>query len=510
MRVGPTVEEQGVLTALVRRFRGQVEERLAARAARQARLDAGERLGFLPETRAIREGDWRVAPAPDDLRDRRVEITGPTDRKMMINALNSGASVYMADLEDSTAPTWENLCRGQENLADAVRGTLAFTAPDGREYRLGETLAKLMVRPRGWHLWEPRVRVDGRPSPAGLIDAGWFLLRNAREQRARGATPALYLPKLESHLEAALWEEVLTHLEQALDLPRGTVRVTVLIETLPAAFEMDEILFALRDRILGLNCGRWDYLFSFLKVHRADPAFVLPDRGAVGMDRPFLRAYTRRVVETCHRRGAYAIGGMAAQIPIKSDPEANERALAAVRADKEREVAQGHDGTWVAHPGLVGLAREVFDRGMPGPHQLHVRLGDLGDAAELERVPEGPKTEAGLRLNARVSVEYLAAWLDGVGCVPIDHRMEDAATAEISRTQLWQWVRHGVRLDDGRPVTAGLVSAVLDEEAAALARRLPPARVAEARALVEDLVRAPELTDFLTLPACEALFHREE
>ncbi|MCB9683702.1 MAG: malate synthase A [Alphaproteobacteria bacterium] len=498
-------EALGFVAELVQAFRPEVRARLAGRGERQARLDAGERLALLPETRSVREGDWTVRSAPADLLDRRVEITGPTDRKMMINALNSGASVFMADLEDATAPTWDNVVEGQVNLRDAARGTIAWDSPDGRAYRLVERPAVLMVRPRGWHMLEPHVLIDGEPATAALVDAGLFLFHDARTLLERGSGPYLYLPKLESHLEARLWEQVLAHAERKLGLPPGSVRVTVLIETLPAAFEMDEILYELRVRIVGLNCGRWDYIFSFIKRHRADPAFVLPDRGEVGMTRPFLAAYTRRVVETCHRRGAHAIGGMAAQIPIKNDPVANEAALAAVRADKEREVAQGHDGTWVAHPGLVAVAKEVFDRGMPGPNQLHVRLGDLGDPSRLLEVPKGPRTEAGLRTNARVAVEYVAAWLMGNGCVPIDHRMEDAATAEISRTQIWQWVHHGARLDDGRVVDAALVRAVLDEEVAGLAGRLPQDRLEQARSLVERLCLQPELEEFLTLAASAVL-----
>jgi malate synthase len=495
------------VTDLTRRFGDEISGLLAARTERQGRLDAGERLGFLEETRAVREGGWRVRPPPADLRDRRVEITGPTDRKMMINALNSGASTFMADLEDATSPTWDNVVQGQVNLHDAARRTIRFTAPEtGKPYELADRTAVLMVRPRGLHLVERHLQIDGRPVPAALFDAGLFLFHNAAELVRRGTGPYLYLPKLESHREAALWEQILAYAERRLGLEPDTVRVTVLIETIPAAFEMDEILHALRTRIVALNCGRWDYIFSFVKRHREHPAFLLPDRGAVGMDREFLDAYARLAIRTCHRRGAHAIGGMAAQIPIKSDPEANARALAAVRADKEREVALGHDGTWVAHPGLVGLAREVFDAGMPGPNQVDRVPEDRPiDADALLAVPTGPRTEAGLRLNARVALQYVATWLDGTGCVPIDHRMEDAATAEISRIQLWQWVRHAATLDDGRTVTAALVSDAVAEEAVGLRGTVPDDRLEAAHRLVRELILDREPREFLTVAAYEVL-----
>jgi malate synthase len=495
-----TAEVLELVADVVREFRPRVAERLAARVERQRRFDDGERPRFLESTRAVREGDWRVAPAPPELRDRRVEITGPTDRKMMINALNSGAKVFMADLEDSTTPTWDNLLQGQVNLLDAARRTLAWDAPDGRRYELRDPLAVLFVRPRGWHLVERNVAVEGEPIPGALLDATVFLARCARPLLDRASGPYLYLPKLESHLEARLWNDVLGYLERRLGLDYGTVRVTVLIETLPAAFEMDEILYELRDRITGLNCGRWDYIFSFVKCRRADPTAILPDRDQVTMTQPFLRAYARLCVETCHRRGAHAMGGMAAQIPIKNDPRANDLALAAVRADKEREVADGHDGTWVAHPGLVPVATEVFDRVMPGPNQLDRRWPELEVGADdLLAVPTGTRTLRGLRTNLRVAAEYLSAWLAGTGCVPIDHRMEDAATAEISRVQVWQWLHHGVTLDDppGMRVTPELVREVLDQECT----RLDGARLAEARDLVRSLVLAPTLEPFLTVPA---------
>src|SRR5262245_12713487 len=413
-----------------RRFGARRLELLAARAARARRLDAGERPDFLADTAAVRRASWTVAPLPADLQDRRVEITGPVDRKMIINALNSGASVFMADFEDSNAPTWANVVEGQVNLHDAVRGTIGYTHPEtGKRYELGAQTATLMVRPRGWHLPESHVLVDGQVASASLFDAALFLFHNARALVEKGSGPYLYLPKLESHLEARLWNDVFVFAQERLGLPRGTIKATVLIETILAAFEMDEILFELREHSAGLNCGRWDYIFSFIKKFRADSACVLPDRGAVGMDRPFLSAYSQLLVRTCHRRGAHAMGGMAAQIPIKDDPEKNAQALAKVRADKEREVASGHDGTWVAHPALVPVAFAVFER-TAGPNQLHVKREEVRvGAGELLAVPAGAITEAGLRQNLSVGVAYLEAWLRGSGCVPLHHLMEDAATA---------------------------------------------------------------------------------
>ncbi|MEQ1567611.1 MAG: malate synthase A [Myxococcota bacterium] len=487
-----TPEGVRLIARLVHTFRPRVEERLAARVERQRHLDAGGTLDFLPETAAIRAAEWRVTPPPPDLVDRRVEITGPCDAKMVINALNSGADVFMADLEDATSPTWRNLLQGQVNLRAAADGSLAWDAPDGRAYRLNPRTAVLCFRPRGWHLPEPHFEVDGAPSPGAIVDAALFVAGCARALVSRGSWPYLYLPKLESHLEARLWHDVLTALERAVDLPYGSIRVTVLIETLPAAFEMDEILYELRDRVVGLNCGRWDYIFSFIKARQADPAAVLPDRNTVTMTQPFLRAYSRLCIDTCHRRGAHAMGGMAAQIPIKDDPAANERALAAVRADKEREVSDGHDGTWVAHPGLVPIAREVFARA--GPNQLERRWPEQRvTAADLLTAPAGACTVDGLRTNLRVAVTYTRSWLGGVGCVPIDHRMEDAATAEISRAQVWQWVRHGVRLDDGSVVDAERVHREL--------ARLAAPGAEPAIALIEQLVLAPALAPFLTSAA---------
>ncbi|MBX3464769.1 MAG: malate synthase A [Planctomycetes bacterium] len=492
---------------LQRRFGARRQELLARRQDVLRQLAAGARPDFLPATAAVRAGDWRIAPVPAELQDRRVEITGPVDRKMIINALNSGASVFMADFEDSCAPTWRNVLEGQQNLADAVRRTITF-ADGGRHYALAERPAVLFVRPRGWHLDEKHVRIDGEPCSASLFDFGLFLFHNAREQLARGTAPYFYLPKLESHLEARLWNDVFLHAQQALGIARGTIKATVLIETILAAFEMDEILHELREHSAGLNCGRWDYIFSFIKKLAHDPACVLPDRGTVTMEQHFLRSYSRLLIETCHRRGAHAMGGMAAQIPIKHDAAANERALAKVRADKRREAYDGHDGTWVAHPGLVAVAREQFDPVLgERPNQLHVRHPRLQITRDdLLRVPTGPITEAGLRQNLTVGVRYLEAWLRGSGCVPIFHLMEDAATAEISRAQVWQWLRHGARLDDGRVVDATLVRLTLADELARIraelgAERFAQGRFAAAARLFESLLLADTLPEWLTVPA---------
>ena len=495
---------------LVRRFQPAVDALLSRRRSAEARYDAGERPIFLPETTSIRESAWTVAPIPGDLLDRRVEITGPVDRKMIINALNSGASVFMADFEDSTAPRWDNVVSGQANLIDAVRGEIAYD--DGsKSYRLAAKTAVLMVRPRGWHLPEKHVEVDGRAIPAAIFDFGTFFFHNARALVAKGSGPYFYLPKLQGHLEARLWNEVFAYAQSALGLPRGTIRATVLIETLPAAFEMDEILWELRDHAAGLNCGRWDYIFSFIKVHKADPAAVLPDRSLVTMDQGFLRAYSQLLVKTCHRRRIHAMGGMAAQIPIKNDPAAHEAAMAKVIADKKREAASGHDGTWVAHPGLVPVAREVFDAEMPGPNQIDDRReGVEVRASDLLAVPQGPRTEAGLRWNLRVGIQYLEAWLRGTGCVPLYHLMEDAATCEISRTQVWQWLRHKTRLADGRAVTPALVRELLASEMASVRDEcgtfgFEGRRFADAVALFERLLFADAFEEFLTLPAYDFL-----
>jgi malate synthase len=497
---------------LTRRFGGRLEGLLAARSERQRAWCAGERPGLLEPTRAVREAAWTVARAPRDLERRVVEITGPVERKMIINALNSGADVFMADFEDATSPTWDNVIQGQVNLWDAVRREIEFTDPrTGKRYRLAPRPATLMVRPRGLHLPERHVEVDGRAVPAALFDFGLFFFHNAQRLVEAGSGPYFYLPKLESHLEARWWNDVFVEAQRIVGLPPGTIRATVLIETLPAAFEMDEILYELRQHSAGLNCGRWDYIFSFIKVHRADPAAVLPDRSQVTMEQPFLRAYTRRVVRTCHRRGAHALGGMAAQIPIRDDPEASRRALEPVRADKLREVGDGHDGTWVAHPGLVALAREAFESRMSGPNQLGRPLeGPEPALDELLRVPGGTRTENGLRWNLRVGLRYLAAWLCGTGCVPLFNLMEDAATAEICRAQVWQWRRHGARLEDGRIVTSALVQRMLSDElrqvAAEVGReRFVAGRLAQAGTLLSDLCHAEELADFLTCSAYDVL-----
>jgi malate synthase len=503
------------LAMLERRFGARRRELLGKRAERQSDLDAGWLPELPPAAREPRAGEWTVAPIPDDLRDRRVEITGPVDRKMIINALNSGANVFMADFEDSCSPTWANVLEGQANLIDAIERTIDYVSPDGRAYRLNEKTATLMVRPRGWHLEERHVLVDGEPMSASLFDFGLFFFHNARRLLARGTGPYFYLPKMESHLEARLWSDVFRAAQEEMGLPSGTIRATVLIETILAAFEMDEILWELRDHSAGLNCGRWDYIFSFIKKFRSRPDFVLPDRAQVTMTRPFLAAYTRLVVQTCHRRGIHAIGGMAAQIPIKSDAQANARAMEKVSEDKRREVSSGHDGTWVAHPGLVGLARKIFDEGMPGPNQIARRVdGEPVSSRDLLRVPAGTITEAGLRQNVNVGILYLEAWLRGLGCVPLYNLMEDAATAEISRTQVWQWIRHGSRLEDGRRVTPALFGRIRAEELAAIRgqvgeERWRAGRYERAAEIFESLATAESLADFLTIPAYDELVRTE-
>lgn len=497
---------------LERRFGARRLKLLEKRDERQARFNAGERPDFLTETAHIREADWTVRPAPADLRDRRVEITGPVDRKMVINALNSGAKCFMADMEDAHSPTWAGTLEGQINLRDAVRRSLAFTSPEGKSYALNDEIATLIVRPRGWHLPEKHVCVDGRPMSGSLFDFGLYFFHNAREALDRGTGPYYYIPKLESHEEAALWNDIFEYAEQALEIPHGSIRCTVLIETIPAVFEMDEILHALKEYIAGLNCGRWDYIFSFIKRFHADPERVLPDRSQVGMTVPFLRDYSRLLIRTCHRRGAHAMGGMAAQIPIKSDPEADAAARDKVRADKQREVGDGHDGTWVAHPGLVPVALEVFDKGMPEANQLERPLEDLDiGAAELLALPEGDITEAGLRNNVSAALHYTAAWLGGRGAVPIHNLMEDAATAEISRAQLWQWVRFpkGV-LNDGRDITPDMFKQALDDELSQTRELLGDVRFGSghyewAAELLRDIVLNDDFEEFLTLPAYKDL-----
>jgi malate synthase len=507
-----TPEALAFVATLHRAFEPRRRELLARRQAVQARLDAGWLPDFLPETRHVREGDWKVAPLPADLLDRRVEITGPVDRKMVINALNSGAKTFMADFEDSNSPTWDNVVRGQINLRDAVRGLIRWTSPEGKLYELDRKTATLLVRPRGWHLTEKHVTVDGEPISGSLFDFGLFLFHNAEALRAKGTGPYFYLPKTESHLEARLWNDVFVLAQQELRLPPGTIRATVLIETVLAAFEMDEILYELREHCAGLNCGRWDYIFSFIKKFRGRPEFVLPDRARVTMTAPFMRAYSLLAIRTCHRRGAAAVGGMAAQIPIKNDPAANAAALQKVRDDKEREAGDGHDGTWVAHPGLVPLATEVFDARMPTPNQIGRHREDVRvTATDLLEVPQGPITEAGLRVNVNVGLRYLESWLRGAGCVPIFNLMEDAATCEISRAQIWQWIRHpGGVLEDGRKVTVQLFQTVMAEELEKIradigAEAFDGGKFPLARDLFADLITRDEFVEFLTLPAYEQL-----
>lgn len=499
------------VAALARRFDGRRRELLALRAERQERLDAGELPDFLPDSAGIRESEWTVAPIPRDLLDRRVEITGPVDRKMIINALNSGANVYMADFEDSNSPTWRNNIEGQINLRDAVNGTISYVSPEGRHYRPAEKTAVLMVRPRGWHLEERHVLIDGRTVSGSLFDFGLFFFHNAQALIEKGTGPYFYLPKLENHSEARLWNDVFNFAEESFGIPRGTIRATVLIENILAAFEMDEILWELREHSAGLNCGRWDYIFSFIKKFRNRREFLLPDRAQVSMDKAFLKAYVELLIRTCHRRGIHAMGGMAAQIPIKNDPGANERALEKVRQDKLREVSAGHDGTWVAHPGLVPVAREVFDAAMPGPNQIPNKREDVSVAAgDLLAVPEGDITDHGLRTNIDVGIQYLESWLRGTGCVPIYNLMEDAATAEISRAQIWQWVRHQARTSDGHPVTPERVRGTVAEELAELRERLGPERFDSgkfdlAARLFEEMMTRQDFVEFMTLAAYQYL-----
>ncbi|HEY3019103.1 MAG TPA: malate synthase A [Solirubrobacteraceae bacterium] len=502
---------------LERRFGARRRELLQARAQRRARWAAGETLDFLPETREVREGDWSVAPPAPGLEDRRVEITGPVDRKMIINALNSGARGFMADFEDSLSPTWANVAGGHVNLADAIEGTIEFTGPDGREYRLGDRVATLLVRPRGWHLHDKHVLVDGQPITGAFLDAGLYLFHNARRLLDRGRGPYFYLPKMESHLEARLWNDVFCHCQDVLGIDRGSVRATVLIETLPAAFEMEEILYELREHSAGLNAGRWDYIFSAIKTFRERPEMVLPQRNDVKMTVPFMRAYTELLVKTCHRRGAHAMGGMAALIPSRRDPEANEKAIAGVRADKEREAGDGFDGTWVAHPDLVPVATEEFDKVLgERPNQLDRQREEVQvTAAELLDLAATPGaiTEEGLRNDVNVGIQYISSWLRGNGAAAIYGLMEDAATAEIARSQVWQWIRHGATLDDGRTVTPELVRALEGEELERIRSEIGDdewfethGRPRESRELFESVALTGEdFVEFLTLPAYERL-----
>jgi malate synthase len=511
-----TPDALAFVAELVKVVQGRREALLERRQERQRAFDRGERPDFLPETQAIRDGDWTVAPLPKDLLDRRVEITGPVDRKMIINALNSGANMFMADFEDSSTPTWQNCIQGQINLRDAIRGTITYEAKEtGKSYRLGEQLATLLVRPRGWHLPEKHVLLGGQPIPGGIFDFGLYFFHNAKALLAKGSGPYFYLPKMESHLEARLWNDVFVKAQELLGVPQGTIKATVLIETITASFEMDEILYELRQHSAGLNCGRWDYIFSFIKRFRNDPAFVMPDRAQVGMTQPFMRAYTQLVIKTCHKRNVHAMGGMAAQIPIK-DPEQNRVALEKVKADKLREVTDGHDGTWVAHPGLVPIAKEIFDAHMKGPNQIDRKREDVSVAAkDLLSVPQGTRTEAGLRQNVNVGVQYLEAWLRGMGCVPLHNLMEDAATAEISRTQVWQWIHHRAALDDGRTVTPELFRKVLQEELEGIREGLgrekyEAGKFREAAALFEKFSTSDDYVEFLTLPAYDLVLSRPQ
>jgi malate synthase len=503
-----TTEALEFIAMLQRRFGGDRDSLLKHREIAQQQIDVGTLPDFPSETAAIRRSNWQIATIPQDLRDRRVEITGPTERKMVINALNSGANAFMADFEDSNSPTWDNMVSGQINLRDAVNRTIDFTdSKTEKEYNLKGKTAVLIVRPRGWHLLESHVLVDGRPMSGSLFDFGLYFFHNARQLLENGTGPYFYLPKLENRHEAALWNQVFVAAQEALGLPIGTIKATVLIETILASFEIDEILYELRDHIVALNCGRWDYIFSLIKKFHNRPDFVLPDRNTVTMTCHFMRSYSRLVIQTCHRRGALAIGGMAAQIPIKNDEAANATAFAKVRADKEREVGDGHDGTWVAHPALVPIAREVFDRQMTSPNQLSVLLNDIAiTAKDLLAIPEGKITENGLRSNIRVGILYLTAWLAGNGCVPLYNLMEDAATAEICRAQVWQWLHHSSKLEDDRTCDRALFDTILEEEIAALRQEISDrsswtATFPRAVELFAALVTSDRFEEFLTLPA---------
>ena len=503
-----TPDALGLVAELVRAFEPRRRQLMEWREHRQADLDAGALPDFLPETLDVRDGDWVIRGIPQDLLDRRVEITGPTTRKMIVNALNSGASVFMADFEDALSPTWENVIEGQINLLDYWLGQIDFTdAESGKDYKITGKPAVLIVRPRGWHLLEEHVRLDGSPVAGALLDFGLYMVHNAMRALDQGSGPYFYLPKLQSRNEARLWIDVFELAQRHLCLPIGTIKSTVLIETLPAAFEMHEILFELRDHIVGLNCGRWDYIFSYIKTLRAKPEYLLPDRSQVVMGKAFLKSYADLLIKTCHKRGAFAMGGMAAFIPNRRDLEANEKALAAVREDKLREVSAGHDGTWVAHPDLVPVAKEVFDQNMPQPNQLDKLREDVqAGQAQLLEVHEGPRTEEGLRNNIRVGVQYIEAWLRGNGAVPLYNLMEDAATAEISRTQVWQWIKYGALLDDGAPVTLELFDELLHDEMEELrgalgAEAFEGGRFDEAIDLFRRLSTSDTLEPFLTVPA---------
>jgi malate synthase len=512
-----TKEALEFVVKIDRKFSGQRENLLQLRQERQKQFDLGARPNFLQETENIRKSEWRIGSIPKDLLDRRVEITGPAgDTKMVINAFNSGANVYMADFEDAQSPTWENSIQGQINLKEAIERKIAFKSPEGKDYKLIEKPATLLVRPRGWHLQEKHVLVGGKPISASLFDFSLFFFHNARKLREQGSGPYYYLPKLESHLEARLWNDIFDFAQKELGVPHGTIKATILIETIVAAFEMDEILYELKDHIVGLNCGRWDYIFSFIKKFRDDPSLVLPERSQVTMDKAFLAAYVALLIKTCHRRGAFAIGGMSAFIPVKNDDRANQLAFENVRKDKEREVRAGHDGTWVAHPGLVSLAKEVFDKEMKGPNQLdNFREEIKVPAADLLRVHAGTITEPGVRTNISVGIQYIEAWLGGKGSVPINNLMEDAATAEICRAQLWQWIAHGSKLTDGRVITSKLCLQMVGEELKKIRihvgnERFDTGYFVLARSLFEELITSETFAEFLTLKAYDQLLLLEQ
>ena len=520
IRGNVTPEFQEILThealefvaKLQREFNQRRKDLLAKRQERQAELDAGKMPDFLPETKDIREGDWTVAPLPEDLLDRRVEITGPVDRKMVINALNSGAKMFMADFEDSNSPTWDNNIQGQINLRDAIRRTITFENPsNGKFYKLNDEVATLLVRPRGWHLLEKHVLVDGEPISGGLFDFGLYFFHNAKELLERGSGPYFYLPKMESHLEARLWNDAFVLAQNELGIPQGTIKATVLIETILASYELNEILYELKEHSSGLNCGRWDYIFSYIKRFRNNPDFMLPDRDQVTMTVPFMRDYSLLVIQTCHKRNVHAMGGMAAQIPIKNDPAANEAAVEKVRKDKEREAVNGHDGTWVAHPGLVQVAMDEFNKHMPQANQIENKREDVNiSAADLIAVPEGTITEGGVRKNINVGILYIESWLRGVGAAALYNLMEDAATAEISRTQVWQWIHHGAKLDDGRTVTYELYKSLVPEELEKIMdyvgeENYNNGRFDEAVELFDKLLSSEEFVEFLTLPAYQRI-----
>jgi len=508
-----TSEALEFVAALQREFGRRRDALLSTRRERQAKLDGGASLDFLPSTQHIRESDWRVSPVPADLQVRKVEITGPTDRKMVINALNSGASVFMADFEDANTPTWENMVDGHVNLADAIAGTIEFKNPDGREYRLNEKTATLVVRPRGWHLPEKHIEVDGGPLVGAFMDFGLYFFHNAKRLVDRGSGPYFYLPKTESHLEARLWNDIFNWSQDRLGIPRGTVKATVLIEVITAAFEMDEILYELREHSGGLNAGRWDYIFSLIKKFSSRPEMCLPDRAQVTMTVPFMRAYTELLIRTCHRRGAFALGGMAAFIPTRKDPKVNETALARVREDKVREANDGMDGTWVAHPDLVATAMEEFDRVLgPRRNQLERTRDEVRVEAKQMldvRVPGGTVTDAGVRANVSVAIQYIESWLRGTGAAAINNLMEDAATAEISRSQVWQWIRHDARTAEGTPITRDWVKKIEDEELAKLrdayGDRFAQMRFADARELFDKVALSTDFVEFLTLPGYDRL-----